>query len=811
MPLDQLSRNTPIVSRASRTTWDAIRAAGRLPQDAHLLALAEGLLSGSTITPTQIAAPGEPVRTRHAAMARALLDACVRACTAMRPEHASASLLDRLPGLGDARVRERTRRIRATLHAAAMAWSTLPEQERLVIAELARGSWAGAVEELLTDPRPAVRGSLALLARESVDPALADAVATLIGDASQDVSESAERALVSLAASAPDDPQVRMAIATVASRVAAHQRRGAMLAFAAIADRVSMRVGAAEPWAATARAILRDERSGAGERGATGAGAGARADANGANEAIRALLRFSRTTAASARAVEWLKIASVSRACVDRLSRPRVRSDHAALLANGHLLEHPARASALRGVKVPAIKAARKGESAILPLDVSEYEEDARAQVPRVAAVLKGADADLAQWLEPLLTDSSARVRLSLARHAPLALRRDLIHDAHPLVARAAAVRMSLAGTLGEVRVRGRGDVSFGEAMEPFLAAHRSPHALVRAIARDERASFTPMGVAWRLGWRKRLGTDPDACLGQVAAMLRQAGTALDEGIELVRALNLTTRLHEAMGEAMLGGKASPRQAATIVALLGQADPARSLRAGAAISEALVHEDARVRSNAIEAIAHRARHASASASPVAMECVADENLPTRLARLVEDAHHRVRSTLAKAVLLRAFEIQVPRASDDGQSHPFARELEGASAGDRTPNDAGARAAQEITPKVAQAVLTDMLTAEQPLDRLAGVWAAGRVVLATSRASASPQGLSAGAPVLQARLAEIARFDIEPKVRWRASCVIERLEGDIRAAWSVPASGPASVTGPGPEPVAARGNLEGATP
>lgn len=79
----------------------------------------------------------------------------------------------------------------------------------------------------------------------------------------------------------------------------------------------------------------------------------------------------------------------------------------------------------------------------------------------------------------------------------------------------------------------------------------------------------------------------------------------------------------------------------------------------------------------------------------------------------------------------------------------------------------------------------MLTGAQPLDRLAGVWAAGRVVLATSRTPPQGAAQASGAPLLQARLAEIARFDIEPKVRWRAACIIERLEGELRASWSRP--------------------------
>lgn len=690
-------------------------------------------------------------------MARALLDACVQACATLKSVSHATGLLDRLPGVGEARARERSKRVRATLHAAAMAWSMLPEQERLVIAQLAQGHWAGAIEELLTEPRAAVRASIALLAGEALDAGLGDALAILICDSTPDVSENAERALVSLSAAMPDDPRVRAAAATAASSVGTHHRRGAVLAFAAIADRVSLRAHANEPWAATARAILRDD------------GSRDRKTDAGANEAVRALLRFSRTGAASERAVEWLKIASISRACADRLSRPRVRADHVAILAGAHLFEHPARALALRALKLPAIKAARNGESAILPLDLSEHEEDSRVHAPRIAAMLKASDADLTAWLEPLLTDPSPRVRLALAQRAPLALRQDLVHDAHPLVARAAAVRLSRGGTMIDVRATARLE-SAPSSDDAFHGTSRSPHTTVRALERDERACFGSLGLGWRLAWRKHLASDADACTAQVASMLRQSRNTLDEGIELVRTLGLSTRLHEALSEVLISTKATPRQAATIVAILGQADPARTTAAAKAIASALAHEDARVRSNAVEAIAHRTRHAAAS--PAVENAIANQAaLPMGplLSPLIDDAHHRVRATLARAVLLRDIDTTPAQAatlaSAAGAVEPAASSL-------------------EITPKVAQSVLTDMLTGAQPLDRLAGVWAAGRVVLATSRAPAS-QSAGAGAPLLQARLAEIARFDIEPKVRWRASCIIERLEGELRAAWSRP--------------------------
>lgn len=760
----QISRKRHTVSRGSRTTWDAIRAAGSLPQDAHLRALAEGLIAGATITPEAIVAPGEPTRVRHAAMARALLDACVQACATLTSGAPSPRLLDRVPGLGEARARERSSRVRGALGAAAMAWSMLPEQERLVIARLAQGHWAGAIEAVITEPRASVRASIAILAGEAQDAALAEALAILISDANAEVGEHAERAMVSLAAGIPEEARVRAAAVAAAGNVGSHHRRGAVLAFAAVADRIAMRAQANEAWAAGARAILRDE-----------AARDRKADA-GANEAVRAMLRFSRTAAASERAVEWLRIESVSRACVDRLTRPRVRSDHSAVLAGAHLLEHPARARALRAVRLPAIRAARNGESAILPLDLPEHDEDARANAPRIAGLVKASDADLTAWLEPLLTDPSPRVRLMLAQRAPLALRQDLVHDAHPLVARAAALRLSRVGTMGDVRATARVGSPSSDG-DVFHGAGRSSHAGLRAAASDERACFGGGGVEWRLAWRQHFEADRDACIAQIASMLRQSGLVLNDGIELVRTLGLATRLHEALSEVLVGAKATPRQAATTVALLGQADPARTTAAARSIAGALGHDDARVRSNAIEAIAHRARHASAS--PATEAAIASQSVPAigpLLAPLFEDAHHRVRATLARAVLLR----DIDAAPVVGDASAIA-----SAAGGTEPT------AVEVTPKVAQAVLVEMLMGAQPLDRLAGVWAAGRIVLATSgaslaraaRAGAHPAG--AGAPLLQARLAEIARFDVEPKVRWRAACIIERLEGELRAAWSGP--------------------------
>lgn len=818
--------------------------AGRLPWAVRMHALASGLracaealrpvgVAGAT-TATNTATNTAPQPTddprliaERARLARALTDACVESFRAAesRPPRGRFSLARR----DDPRARARH-----AARAAVACWDALPEGDRTVIAAVASPGQhlREPALELASAASSQTRFAVATLIGECADPSAAPIAAALLLDRSPAVADAAEHALVRLASlvasHALDDPD----LSTLAGVVDAcanhgtgepqgpraprsgHGRRGVFLALLAIAQPTMLRMARAgnrasptpSPSPIATRIATRIESV---------LGTGATRDDDAALDALRAVLRFSRSAYAGPRALEWLWRPALARACAHRLLHPRSRADQEALLSGAHLLERASRASALRAGLARATDLA-------LPQDPLTFDEDQRAQIPRVAAILSSrTSADLlhsnptrhadraptravplsdelvSTRLAPLLADPSARVRLALAIHGPSGVRADLAHDAHPLVARSAALRLSPAGALASGRA---GD----SATRLPARLDRSRHGAVRALAETDRVAWSEQGLAWRVWWHRRARTDERVGLDVIRALLTSRDPReVASGVDACRALALAEPLAPNLATLLSRGALAPREAATVASLLGHAGESPDAPGDHSIHESLLiatsHEDPRVRSNAIEAIVRRARRdvrpitleATPPTPPTPRTTVASDAPPHQppstppptlgsrpaLESLAADHSHRVRATLLRSILC-------------GDEDAVLRGL-----GERSALGLPAGSAAEARALHASALVRDahtellaMIRSASMPDRLAGVWAAGRVASRCARRAAIVRTATpeeARAHTLRAQLTEVARLDVEPKVRWRAACAVSRLEGDLRARWSTP--------------------------
>jgi hypothetical protein len=318
--------------------------------------------------------------------------------------------------------------------------------------------------------------------------------------------------------------------------------------------------------------------------------------------------------------------------------------------------------------------------------------------------------------LEPLLADPDGAARLAAAGAASAVERADFAFDADESVARHAALAFSTAGTASDPRRPAE------RARERVLAKlERSPHASVRRIAAQDRLrldAMVPDSAASRVAARRWLAADPRGLLDAIDARL--ASVEAEErltGVELVRVLRLEARFVVRLAELARrsGDAAEVMAAASAVRSLGRL---REPAAARAVEAALASPDARVCSNAIEAIAAQVRGAGGLGAAAG-----------RLVEFKEDAQHRVRATALRVLL---DELGAEAASGEG--------------------------------------LLAMLGDERATHRLAGLWAADRVLMPP----AGPERLGRRWSAVAHRVAAIAEQDADEAVRGRAERTARRL-------------------------------------
>jgi hypothetical protein len=220
--------------------------------------------------------------------------------------------------------------------------------------------------------------------------------------------------------------------------------------------------------------------------------------------------------------------------------------------------------------------------------------------------------------LEPLLAHPDPLARLAAVRRGCAALRLDQSLDESPPIAKAAALRLAVAPEMpGAIRPI--------EPSERSLLL-RSPHAAVRRLADrlPARGSLAPVSI---VHLRREHARRPADVVSELAERIESGESA---AIVLAGRLELGDELVESLA-AVISGDDSRRAATAVRALAG----ARSDRAGSLLAAALDHADARVRSNAIEAAASRARR------------FRQEPADLR----IDDPHHRPAATSIRVLLL----------------------------------------------------------------------------------------------------------------------------------------------------------------
>lgn len=449
-----------------------------------------------------------------------------------------------------------------------------------------------------------------------------------------------------------------------------------------------------------------------------------------AGTALRRLIRTSGDPAISAAAWSWLRVPTLSGACVDHVAK--LENDGlAALLARVALLQNPARRAALRRV------VAQRGGTDSIPLDASAVDGHGapiRAAFAAWAAAAPAPAAVRDASMAPLLTDREPAVRLSVLRGAwsiaplsPCAL--DLCFDEDPRVAHAAAIKAVCDAP---------------RQFDPARQARNSPQPLIESLARSQhprvaRLVRSAMMPAWaeidHPALRARLASErqrePDALIARIRGCVRSGEQDAPAAIAVARRLRLVPMIVDALLDSVSLGlhagaiETAQRLACCALAACGDLTDTRSAEA---LRAALRCELPRARANAAEALHRRARRAA----PIGVE------LDHELRTMCHDSEHRPRASAARVLLSRA-----------APQHPRMANLR--DAGERT--------------------LLAMLEDPRPMHRVAGLWLAER---AATRAAPLPEVVDA-----VASLARVA----QGHERARARQAAERLIIEVRAGWS----------------------------
>jgi HEAT repeat protein len=707
------------MSRMIKTFSDRLTLARRLPAPLRIAALGEALACAS---------PEEAER-----LVPELLDlAVVPTFEEKGPAVRAGSTLPF--------VQRRTERLAdLALAQIARSWrQVIPEVAQAVLA-VGEDRWASVLPRLSTDPSTPVRLSLAALVGDAGDTRVSYLLSGMLHDQDKDVRDQAEQSLLLMALSvlrqelAANPGTARYVsnatpthlrrvvhvglrgpldelyehVAEAAMTIGEHRRRGPVLAALVLASRQHLRSDG--DGAAALRAWLANEH-------------------HPSQSVLRSVIRWSRVPVARLRALELLSREHLAIACLNRLLRSQSLLDHELVLANAHLLTRPRRSAKLAGSKPtlprpPRAKGRGEDESTLPAAGaVRQLSEDARRGLPRFVMALPIGVAARQTAIAPLLSDESPVVRHAACRVTPAAGLEDYCFDRDERVACSAFLRWSNAGAGVERATDAR--------LLGLLS--RSPHARLRTWASQERTQCEEgVGtVAGRLAMRRIMAADRAAYVEGVRRRLRSgdsgpAFTALAE----VRALGI---VHEFEGDvlALAAGDGDVRVLATAAAALGHLSGPRAAELARRLT---AHADARVRANAVEALARLTRRGVDPARKLS-------GLEEVIVELKSDAHHRVRANAIRAGLL------------------------------------------EACGGVDAAGLAHMLMDERPMHRVAGVWVAGRVLATPTRTP-----LSEKLPEFIARIGELARHDEDERVRTRARACEQRLGAALRAAWKSPAA------------------------
>jgi len=625
----------------------------------------------------------------------------------------------------------------STVLAARLA-ALAPELQRLALSfEGVPWQQVASAPDFPTDPL--ARRSLALITALTGRPLVAGALVPALSDSDPDAGLAAESALQVLAVAAapilyspvlevfetlrlstafpnldrgawqalePEDrPVLIRAIADACMGFETHRRRGPLLAAMILLDRAAVR-----------------------ERDSVLSSWFGRLD-HPSHAALRGALRWCRLPIAGVRAWEWLSREDLAPSAVDRLSRISSVVEHDAIHSRAALALRPRRAKRLAEIDLPREPSGRtQSAEHLIPARgmIPLLSPAARRGLPRITAMLRGSPKSRLALLEPLLADPDPIVRHALVRNLPLRSLADVCLDADVRVARSAYLSWSHAAHLSDSRQSSPSP----EHQRLVKLLTRSPHEAVRTMAAGEHAELNAdsmHSLAGRLKLRVRLRRDRESVVSYLASqILSSDATTRQQTVLLVRRLDLSQRLERELTACALSGVEADentpiaRAAASAVAALSDlvSDPS-----GRAIAACLRSRDARLRANAVEAIARRSRRRPLATLALPDECVAD-------------AHHRVRGNAVRAQITTADAATAVRTSEG---------------------------------------LMRMLADDREMHRAAGAWAAGGVLRASGR-----ERLGEKYPVVLARVCEMAQFDESPAVRRRALLAAAQAQTELRA-------------------------------
>lgn len=602
-------------------------------------------------------------------------------------------------------------------------WDRLPGSAREAARAAGRGRWAAAVRDLAATGNIACRDACLSLFESLADADLVFVLPMLVGDSEGAIARRADRLLLATTEAAVDMPGAMLGQSADAAASPASDAAPSRDSFdppRVTPDRlVPLLADSAETWEThQSRAVMLaltlllaadDVRWRIGS-------AGARLDRvieqhEHAATALRGTLRWSKSPAA--RLAAWRGLGTrpeLAAACVDRVAWASDIADHEAVCARAALLARNARRSTWSKIAVrtrPGTSTLAEGGPVPDRAAFEQMNEPARAGVASLVAAMGGTAEAKRAAREPALADPSGRVRLAAVAHSPSDELIDWVHDADESIAHAAALRWSMAG------IRPGRSKTPARARRVMRTLTRSPHAALRRWSAQESRRIDPWAGdgAWsRVSARQALAADAKGFMRELAARCI-GGEVADRiaALSLVRPMRLSEEMVSVLERA--AGDSDDRVAATAARALEGCE----LPKAADIVRALLgHRDGRVRSNAAEALAGAARPA--------------RDLPGVLVELQHDAHHRVRGSAVRE-------------------------------GVRVGGEAAREAVESLKALIADRSVPN---------RLAGVWAADRVIEAEPMRSARDD--------LAAMLAVLATDDADPGVRRRAAMASRRLGG-----------------------------------
>lgn len=331
---------------------------------------------------------------------------------------------------------------------------------------------------------------------------------------------------------------------------------------------------------------------------------------------LAALLRKAESPQMASLAWRWLKLPHLAAACMDGLSRAKDQR----WLSGGsaHLALHPSRQSRL------AMMGRADTTFSWLTRAAATLAADSAGCVGlTIVGNGAGAPAGVRDAMTPdLLRPGNASARLAGMRFASSKGLADFVFDPDERVARGASIRLSQIGT---------GD----KAADDASVRLRSPHESVRSMAAQDLAREGLLAISDAAGtvkWRAWLAADAGAAEQALVQQLEHEDERrVRHAVTIARRLKLTSRLTPVLGEAAARTGAGVYTIALIATALGDSS---NLHATRILAGMLRHHDQRVRANAVESIAKRARGRTSG-----------------VLEHKNDTNHRVRANAIRGVLL----------------------------------------------------------------------------------------------------------------------------------------------------------------